>query len=214
MLEKEALAVMAQKDVTPSFKGYRGYPGSICVSINEEVVHGIPGEKIINEGDIVSIDVGVFKDGYYGDMARSYPVGTISKKKMDLINTARIALRECIKQAVPGNRLHDISHVIEKYANDKGYSVVKSFVGHGIGTSMHEEPQVPNYGVPHTGPKLKAGMVIAIEPMVNMGTSDVVVLNDGWTVVTQDGLPSAHYEDTIAITENGPEILTCLKKNQ
>lgn len=213
-LEREALRVIQKRGARSAFKGYHGFPGSICVSVNEEIVHGIPGPKKLRAGDIVGIDVGVVKDGYYGDMARTYPVGAVSGEKLRLMQFTREALAKGIEQAIEGNWLHDISHAIERHATSGGYSVVKAFVGHGIGTRMHEDPQVPNFGKPRTGPKLRAGMVLAIEPMVNIGVSDVVVLSDGWTAVTKDGRPSAHFEDTIAITESGPEVLTCLRKNR
>ncbi len=213
-LEREALRVMQKNGARSAFKGYHGFPGSICVSINEEIVHGIPGTKKICDGDIVGIDVGVVKDGYYGDMARTYAVGAVSAEKLRLMQYTREALARGVEQAVEGNRLYDISHAIERHALSGGYSVVKAFVGHGIGTRMHEDPQVPNFGKPHTGRRLLAGMIFAIEPMVNMGTSDVVVLSDGWTAVTKDGRPSAHFEDMVAITETGPEVLTCLRKNR
>jgi methionyl aminopeptidase len=213
-LERAALGVIQKRGARSAFKGYHGFPGNICVSINEEIVHGIPGPKKLRDGDIVGIDVGVVKNGYYGDMARTYPVGTVDEEKIRLLNVSREALAKGVAQAFAGNWLHDISHAIEKHAVGAGYSVVKAFVGHGIGTRMHEDPQVPNFGKPRTGPRLRPGMVLAIEPMVNMGTGEVVVLSDGWTAVTKDGRVSAHFEDTIAVTESGPEVLTCLKKNR
>lgn len=194
--------------------GYHGYPGNICISVNEEVVHGRGGPRVLKEGDIVSLDIGVRYGGYCGDMAATFPVGQISEEKKRLLAVAEEALSGAVEQARVGNRLYDISAAIQQKAESAGYSVVRDFVGHGIGSEMHEDPQVPNYGKPGTGPLLQAGMVLAIEPMVNRGTHEVEVLSDGWTVVTKDGEPSAHFEHTVAITENRPEILTWLKMNQ
>jgi methionyl aminopeptidase len=193
----------------PAFKGYKGYPASACISVNSQVVHGIPSDKFfIKEGDIVSVDVGVICDGFYGDGAYTYPVGKISEEAKKLMKVTKEALYEGIKKAKPGRRVGDISYAIQSHVETKGFSVVRAFVGHGIGRSLHEEPQIPNFGKEGTGPKLKRGMTLAIEPMVNAGTYEVVILPDGWTAVTKDGSLSAHYEHTIAITEDEPEILT------
>lgn len=195
---------------TPSFKGYNGFPASICTSINNEVVHGIPGLRKLVAGDIISIDVGVEINGYHGDAAVTLPVGEPDEAILNLLAVTKEALMVGIQQAVIGNRLSDISHAVENYVEQFGYSVVKDYVGHGIGRKLHEEPQVPNFGPPGRGPRLKAGMTLAIEPMVNMGTYRVRTLQDDWTVVTLDGKPSAHFEHTVAITDQGPEILTML----
>lgn len=197
-----------QNGGVPAFKGYRGFPASVCVSVNQEVVHGIPGPRILKEGDIVSLDVGTLLDGYYGDCARTYGVGEISQSAHQLMEVTRKSLQEGIKMCQPGGYLSDISHAIQSFVEGQGFSVVRDYVGHGIGQAMHEPPQVPNFGPPGRGPVLKEGMTLAIEPMVNAGTHEVRVEEDGWTVVTVDGMLSAHFEDTVAITENGPEILT------
>jgi methionyl aminopeptidase len=194
----------------PAFKGYNGFPASICASINEEVVHGIPGSRILKEGDIISIDIGAIVDGYVGDAARTHPVGEISQESKKLIQVTRDCFFEGLKFAKGNYRLSDISHAIQKHVESNGFSVVQDYVGHGIGRNMHEDPPIPNFGKPGRGPRLKPGMVLAIEPMVNMGTFHVKTLQDNWTVVTVDGKPSAHYENTIAITEGEPEILTKL----
>lgn len=191
-----------------AFKGYRGFPGYICTSVNEEVVHGIPGKRILQEGDILSIDVGIKWRGYYGDSALTVGVGEIALNARRLVESAKESLSRAIKEARPGNRLFDISFAIQSYAESCGYSVVRDFVGHGIGVNMHEEPQVPNFGSPHKGPRLVPGMVLAIEPMVNEGRYEVEVLPDRWTVVTRDRKLSAHFEHTVAITENGPWVLS------
>ena len=209
------LDVMAEeyilnKGATPAFKGYGGYPASICTSINHEVVHGIPGLKRLEEGDIISIDIGVLLQGYYGDAAKTHGVGRISQRAQQLIDVTRESFYQGLQYAKEGYRLSDISHKIQTYVEAQGFSVVRNYVGHGIGTQMHEEPQIPNYGPPGKGPRLKAGMVLAIEPMINTGTFEVKVLTDGWTVVTLDGEYSAHYEHTVAITMDEPEILTIL----
>lgn len=193
----------------PAFKGYKGYPASICASVNEEVVHGIPNaSRILRDGDVVSIDIGVRKNGWYGDAARTVPVGTIDAGAARLLETTERALWKGIEQARPGGRLSDISAAIEQEAKKNGFSVVRALVGHGIGRALHEEPQVPNYGRPGEGPRLQAGMVLAIEPMVNAGAADVVTLNDQWTVVTADRRLSAHFEHTVAIGADGPEVLS------
>ncbi|MEW6534958.1 MAG: type I methionyl aminopeptidase [Candidatus Auribacterota bacterium] len=210
-LDRIAEQALAQYDALPAFKGYRGYPASVCVSVNEEVVHGIPGKRKLREGDIVSLDFGVLKDGYYGDMAVTVGVGKISPEREKLLRVTKESLLRGIEQAQPGKRLGDISHAIESYVVNNGFSIVRDYVGHGIGREMHEEPQIPNFGEPNTGPVLKEGMVFAIEPMVNVGTYKVKTLADGWTVVTRDKKASAHFEHTVAITENGPEVLTWQK---
>lgn len=208
-LDQAAQEFIAQGGGKPAFLGYRNYPACICVSVNEEVVHGIPHPKrILQEGDIVGIDLGVICNGYYGDVAATFPVGKISLESQELLSRTRAALFAGIREARVGNRLGDISHAIESSVKEFHYGIVRDFVGHGIGRQLHEEPQVPNYGEPHTGPRLTAGMCLALEPMINLGTEQVSILNDGWTVVTKDGKRSAHFEHTLAITENGPEILT------
>ncbi len=192
----------------PAFKGYRGFPASICQAVNEEVVHGIPGARRLEEGDIVGLDVGVEKDGFYGDSAVTVPVGAVSDEARRLLDVARESLAKGIEQARAGNRVGDISFAIQSHVEREGYSVVRALVGHGIGREMHEEPQVPNYGAPGRGPRLMVGQVLAIEPMVNIGTADVVTQPDGWTVVTRDGSLSAHFEHTVAVGRDGPEILS------
>jgi len=192
----------------PAFKGYQGFPASACISIDDEVVHGIPGKRVIREGDIVSIDVGSIIDEYFGDSARTIAVGEVSKEKQLLMERTRSSLEAAIDKARKGNKLGKISAAVQLVAESAGYGVVRQLVGHGIGRQMHEEPQVPNFGSPDEGPVLQPGMVLAIEPMINMGTYDVKTLPDGWTVVTSDGLPSAHYEHTVAITEGEPDILS------
>ena len=192
----------------PAFKGFHGYPASTCISVNEEVVHGIPDDRPFDEGDVVGLDIGVFRDGYYVDSARTIPVGRISKEAEQLLEVTWDALEEGIQQARAGNRLTDISHAVETRVRKAGFSVVRSLVGHGIGERMHEDPQVPNFGPPRQGPLLEQGLVIAIEPMVNVGTAEVFTLEDGWTIVTADRKLSAHFEDTVAITKDGPRVLT------
>jgi methionyl aminopeptidase len=192
----------------PAFKGYRGYPATLCVSINEQVVHGIPGSRQLRAGEIVSLDVGVLLDGYYGDAAITVPVDAVSAEAARLLEVTQQALTAGIEQAKDGNRLSDISHAIQSWAELHGFSVVRDFVGHGIGRNLHEDPQIPNFGVPHQGPRLRPGMVLAIEPMVNAGTWEVNVLPDGWTVSTADKGLSAHFEHTIAITDGEADILS------
>jgi methionyl aminopeptidase len=191
-----------------AFLGYRGFPGYVCVSVNDEVVHGVPGPRRIRMGDIVSLDVGVVVDGYVGDTATTVMVGVTDPAVIRLVRAAAEALRAGIAQAQVGRRLSDVSHAIERTVREAGFSVVKDFVGHGIGRTMHEEPNIPNFGLPGRGPRLKAGMTLAIEPMVNMGVGAVEVMKDGWTVLTADRRPSAHFEHTVALQEGGPEILT------
>ncbi len=191
----------------PAFKGYNGFPASICASVNEEVVHGIPSDRQLQEGDIIGIDVGVEKDGYFGDAAITYSVGNISDEAATLMKITKESLYKGIDKAVPGGRLSDIGHAIQSHVEVEGYSVVRTLVGHGIGKKLHEEPEVPNFGAPGKGPVLKAGMVLAIEPMVNIGNYKVVNGNDGWTVRTADNTLSAHFEHSIVITEEGPFIM-------
>lgn len=193
-----------------SFKGYQGYPANICVSVNDEVIHGIPGERVLKEGDIVSIDVGAIVDGFHGDSAWTYPVGEIDGEARRLLEVGERSLFAAIERARVGNRLSDISHAVQAYAESHGYSVVRDFVGHGIGRSMHEAPQVPNFGPPGRGPRLRAGMTLAIEPMINAGGPEVKILSDQWTAVTVDGSLAVHFEHTVAITEDGPLILTAV----
>ena len=208
-----ALDVMAEEFIRsqgaePAFKGYMDYPATLCISIDDEVVHGIPGERRLKEGQIVSIDVGVRYEGWYGDAARTVCVGEVSLEANRLLSVTLEALRLGIEQARAGNRLGDISAAVQTFAEENGYSVVRDLVGHGIGQKMHEEPQIPNFGRPHTGPELKKGMVLAIEPMINVGGAQIQFDSDKWTVRTADGSLSAHFEHTVAITENGPAILT------
>jgi methionyl aminopeptidase len=207
-LDRIGEAFIRSHHALPSFKGYHGFPASICASVNEEVVHGIPGDRVLQEGDIVSIDIGVYYKGYHGDAAVTYPVGEISETAAKLLRVTEESLYKGIEKATVNNRLYDISHAVQQHVEAAGFSVVRDFVGHGIGQNMHEEPQIPNFGPPGRGPRLKAGMVLAIEPMVNAGQYHVQTLADNWTVVTVDGSLSAHFEHTVAVTENGPEILT------
>ena len=201
-------ALIEKNGAKPAFKGFQGYPASTCISVNDEVVHGMPDDCVLEEGDICGIDVGVLKDGYYADGARTFAIGKISADAEKLLDVTREALEKGIEQARVGNRLTDISHAVESYAKQAGFSVVRTLVGHGIGQRMHEEPQVPNFGPPAQGPTLEEGMVLAIEPMLNVGQGDVFTKDDGWTIVTADHSLSAHFEDTVAIADNGPEILT------
>ena len=207
-LDSLAEKLIRENGTEPAFKGYRGFPGNICVSINNQVVHGIPGSRRLSEGDVVSIDMGIKYKGYFSDMAFTKGIGKICPKAKRLIVCTQKALMKGIKNAREGKFLSDISHAIETYTKRKGYSVVKDFVGHGIGRKLHEEPPIPNYGPPGRGPRLKVGMVLAIEPMVNIGRGEVKVEKDNWTVVTMDGSLSAHFEHTVAITSGGPRILT------
>ncbi|MEL7654568.1 MAG: type I methionyl aminopeptidase [Bacillota bacterium] len=201
--------IILKNHMIPSFKGYNGYPASACVSVNEEVVHGIPSaKKILQEGDIVSVDVGCTHKGYVSDAARTYPVGKVSPEAQKLISVTEASFFEGLKFCKEGYRLSDISAAIQMKAESEGFSVIRDFVGHGIGRAMHEEPQIPNYGKPGRGPRLASGMVFAIEPMINQGAYEVEVLQDNWTVVTVDGKLSAHYENTVVITDGEPELLT------
>ncbi|HEY5595370.1 MAG TPA: type I methionyl aminopeptidase [Nitrospiria bacterium] len=192
----------------PAFKGYRGFPATLCASVNNEIVHGIPSKRALQEGDIIGLDLGAIVDGYYGDAAITVAVGAIRPEVQHLVRVTEESLYRGIEQMKVGNRLSDVSHAVQAHVEAAGYSVVKDFVGHGIGQSLHEEPQLPNFGKPGQGPRLRAGMVLAIEPMVNMGKDGVRVLSDHWTAVTEDGSLSAHFEHTVAVTEAGPVILT------
>jgi len=209
-LDQVAEEYILLKGGLPAFKGYRGFPATLCISINEEVVHGIPGQRRLKEGDIVSLDVGVNFVGYFGDAAITLPVGEVDPEAKSLLEVTEKALYIGIEKAKRGNRLFDISYAIQRWVESHGFSVVRDFVGHGIGKDLHEEPQIPNFGAPHQGPRLEKGMVFALEPMVNEGTYEVRILSDGWTVVTADGKRSAHFEHTVAITEDGAEILSAL----
>ncbi|HHX24626.1 MAG: type I methionyl aminopeptidase [Tepidanaerobacteraceae bacterium] len=209
-LDKIAEEFILSQNAYPTFKGYRGFPNSICASINDEVVHGIPGLRTLKDGDIISIDVGAVFEGYNGDAARTFAVGNVKDDAMKLIDVTRQSFFEGLTFAKPGNRLSDISHAVQKYVERHNFSVVRDYVGHGIGQEMHEDPQIPNFGPPGKGPRLRPGMTLAIEPMVNIGGYEVYTLENQWTVVTKDGSLSAHYENTIAITEGEPEILTMI----
>lgn len=209
-IDKRAEDLMRQHKVVAAFKGYRGFPGSACVSVNDAVVHGIPNNRVVKEGDIVSVDVGIIYQDYYSDTAVTVPIGVVEPEVKRLLDVGVASLSRGIEQAKVGNHLSDISFAVQSYVEMHGFSVVRDFVGHGIGRQLHEEPEIPNYGKPGEGPLLKAGMVFAIEPMVNMGTHRTKILNDGWTVVTQDGKPSAHFEHCVVVTDKGPQILTCV----
>lgn len=207
-LDKLAYDFITSQDATPSFLNYEGFPASICTSINEEVVHGIPSNRKLKNGDIIGIDIGANYKGYHGDSAWSYQVGSVSREKAYLLEHTEKALFEGLKQVKPGNRIGDISHAIEEYAKAHKLGVVRELVGHGVGNHLHEEPDVPNYGEKGTGPILKEGMVIAIEPMLNLGTHKIYILDDDWTIITRDGSPSAHFEHTVVVTKDGYRILT------
>ena len=208
-LDKIAEKYILSQGAVPNFKNYQGYPATACISINNEVIHGIPSKKrVIKSGDIVSIDLGAKFDGYHGDNAATFACGDITDEAKRLIDTTRESLYEGIAAAVSGGRLGDIGHAIQQYVEQRGYSVVRKFVGHGVGTQLHEAPEVPNFGTPGRGIRLMPGMTLAIEPMINQGGYDVKVLPDGWTVLTKDGSLSAHFEHTVAITPDGPQILT------
>ena len=215
LMELDTLAeeFIRSRDAVPAFKGYMGFPATLCISVDDEVVHGIPSNKILNNGQIVGIDCGALKNGYYGDSARTFPVGDISDQDKKLIEITQEALYLGIDEAVPGNYVSDIGHAIQKFVEPKGYSIVRELVGHGIGTNLHEDPQVPNYGDPGMGVKLKEGMCLAIEPMINRGGKEVYTLDDGWTIKTKDGFNSAHFEHTIAIRKDGPEVLSGSRLN-
>ncbi len=207
-LDDLAYDYIIKRGATPSFKGYDGFPGTICASVNEEVVHGIPSNRKLKEGDIISIDIGACYKGYHGDSAWTYPVGKISEEKEYLLKHTEQSLFEGLSVIKDGIRVGDIGHAVSKYAEAHNLAVVQELVGHGVGTDVHEQPDVPNYGNPHTGPILKEGMVIAVEPMLNLGTRKIYILDDDWTIVTADDKPSAHFEHTILITKDGYEILT------
>jgi len=209
-LDKIAENEIRKHNAEPAFKGYGGFPASICTSVNEQVVHGIPGPYTLKEGDIISIDIGAYKDNFFGDSAKTYGVGRISEKAQKLIDITKKSFYEGLKYCREGYRLSDISNAIQQCVESEGFSIVREYVGHGIGTSLHEDPQVPNYGMPGRGLRLVKGMVLAIEPMVNEGLYNVKTLNDDWTVVTIDGKNSAHYEHTVAITDDDPVLLTSM----
>jgi len=200
--------LIGEMKAKPSFLGYRGYPAAICISINDEVIHGIPGRRVVLPGDVVSLDVGVYYNGFHGDSATTVMVGVTDPDVVRLVETTQRALAAAVAAVRPGGRLSDVSHTVESVAKASGCSVVREFVGHGVGRHLHEDPQIPNYGVPGRGPVLKPGMTLAIEPMVNLGGPDVAVLDDKWTVVTRDGKPSAHFEHTVAVLEESVEVLT------
>lgn len=211
-IDHAASQLMSEAGVRSAFLGYRKFPGHICISINEEVVHGIGGPRRIAYGDIVKMDVGIIRDGWIGDTATSVPVGIIDPETENLLTATEEILQGAVDLARPGNKVGDISHFVETQAASHGFSVVREFVGHGVGRQLHEDPQVPNFGKRNSGPKLKPGMTLAIEPMINMGKSKVRVLADNWTAVTADGLPSAHFEHTVLVTDNLPEVLTWPRK--
>ncbi len=207
-LDKLAYDYIISRDATPSFLNYEGYPASICTSVNEEVVHGIPSDRVLQEGDIISIDIGACYKGYHGDSAWSYPVGNISEEKKYLLEHTEKSLYEGLSVIKPGMKIGDIGYAIEQYALKHKLGVVKELVGHGVGKHLHESPDVPNYGRKNTGMTLRKGMVIAVEPMLNLGTADIYILDDDWTIITADDKPSAHFEHTIVVTKDGYEILT------
>lgn len=212
-LDRFAEKMIRDAGALPTFKGYNGFPYSICASVNEQIVHGFPSEYKLKEGDIFSIDCGVTLEGFVGDTATTIPVGKVSEDRLKLIRVTEECLERAILQCVPGKHLGDIGWAVQEHAEANGYSVVRDYVGHGIGRRMHEDPQIPNYGRPGLGPKIKSGYVFAIEPMINIGSHHTKVLADGWTVVTVDGQPSAHFEHTIAITDDGPEVLTLVSSD-
>ena len=207
-LDKLAYDYILSRDCTPSFKGYEGFPGTICASVNDEVVHGIPGNRVLQEGDIITLDIGACYKGYHGDSAWTYPVGKISKKCEDLLEWTRESLFEGLSVIKDGAHVGDIGAAVSKCARRHNLGVVRELVGHGVGSDVHEEPDVPNYGFAGTGPVLKEGMVIAVEPMLNLGTPKIYILDDDWTIITADGKPSAHFEHTVLVTKDGYEILT------
>lgn len=207
-LDRTAEKLIKKNNCDPAFKGYRNYPACLCASVNEQIVHGIPDGRQLENGDIISLDIGVKLDGYYGDAAITVAVGEIDDESEKLLRVTEEALKKGIEQARPGNRLSDISHAVQTYVEKHGFSVVRDFVGHGIGKNLHEEPQIPNFGKPGFGPRLREGMVMCLEPMVNVGTFKIKILDDGWTAVTADGSRSAHFEHSVAITKDGPLILS------
>ena len=207
-IDRAVREFIVSQGAKPSFLGYHGFPGSTCISVNNTVIHGIPGNYVLQEGDIVSVDVGAYYGGFHGDCAATYPCGTVSAEAQRLIDVTKQSFFEGIRFAKRGHRVSDISHAIQTYVESNGFSVVRSFVGHGVGAQLHEEPEVPNFGAPGRGPRMLPGMTLAIEPMVNVGTYEVEILRDKWTTVTADGKLSAHYENTVLITDGEPEILT------
>ena len=207
-IDKAVYHFIKSQGATPSFLNYNGYPASVCVSVNDEIIHGIPGKRVLREGDIVSVDVGAYIGGFHGDCAGTYPCGQVSDEALDLIRVTQQSFFEGLKFAREGYRLSDISHAVQEYAESHGYSIVREYVGHGIGRRMHESPEVPNFGNPGHGPRLLRGMTIAVEPMVNAGSAAIRQMPDGWTVRTADGRNAAHYENTILITDGDPELLT------
>ena len=209
-IDREVRRLIEKDGSVPAFLGYNGFPNSVCISVNEEVIHGIPSSRIIRDGDIVSVDVGVVQDGFYGDCAATYPTGDVSPEALRLIEVTRQSFYEGLAFCREGYRISDVSHAIQSYAEGHGFSVVRDFIGHGIGSALHEAPEVPNFGRPGRGVRLQAGMTLAIEPMINAGGFEISILPDGWTVVTADGSLSAHYENTVLITDGEPEILTRL----
>lgn len=211
-LDRLAEEIIVSNGATPSFKNYNGFPASVCASVNEQLVHGFPSGYVLKDGDIITVDVGACFEGYHGDSAWTYAVGTITDEAKQLLQVTHDALFEGLKQVKPGNRLTDVSHAIQSYAEQFGYHLPEDYTGHGIGRDLHEDPVIPNYGKPGRGPILKTGMVLAIEPMVQVGTKETVTLSDGWTVISQDHSLSAHYEHTVVVTEDGFDILTTLKQ--
>src|SRR5512138_2900378 len=210
-IDEDVETFIVAREARPAFKGYRGFPATVCISINEEVVHGIPSaHRHIKEGDIVGLDLGCIVEAYYADCAFTLAIGDVPPKVQQLLDVTRESLDQAIQECRPGRRLSDVSHAVQAHVERHGFSVVRAFVGHGIGRALHEDPQVPNFGEPGRGPQLRPGMVLAIEPMVTMGSWEVKVLDDGWTAVTRDGSLAAHFEHTVAVTENGPEVLTSL----
>ncbi len=207
-IDKLVEEFIRDRGAQPSFKGYHGFPATACISIDDEVVHGIPGKRVIQEGEVVSVDIGAYLNGFHGDSARTFAIGRVNEKKRKLLDFTQKALMAGIDKAKKGNKLGAISSAVQQVAETQGYGIVRQLVGHGIGREMHEEPQVPNFGSADEGPVLQTGMVLAIEPMINLGTHRVKTMPDGWTIVTADGQASAHFEHTVAITENGPDILT------
>lgn len=207
-IDKAVFHFIRSQGAEPSFLNYNGYPASVCVSVNDEIIHGIPGPRVLKEGDIVSVDVGAYIGGFHGDCAATYPCGKISEEAQRLIDVTRQSFFEGFAQAREGNRISDISHAVQAYVEANGFSVVREYVGHGVGASLHEAPEIPNYGKPGHGPRLQKNMTIAVEPMVNVGGYEVRVLDNGWTVVTADGSLSAHYENSLLVTDGEPEILT------
>lgn len=211
-LDRIAEEFIRSQEAIPSFKGYNGFPKSICTSVNEELVHGIPSSRVLREGDIISLDIGAEYKGYHGDSAWTYPIGNISDEVKRLLEVSEQSLYAGLEEIAPDVRLYTVSHAIQQVVEEAGYSIVREYVGHGIGADLHEEPQIPNYGIPNRGPRLKPGMVLAVEPMVNMGSRYVKTLDDHWTVVTEDGQWCAHFEHTVAVTAEGYEILTQVEK--